>query len=579
VLRRIIRRAIRHGHKLGINGPFFHKLVAALDAEMGEAYPELRAGAAQAARVLAQEEERFAETLGNGMTLLNEAIDRLQQVPGSVAAIDGATVFKLYDTYGFPADLTADVARERGLGIDQAGFEAAMEAQRGRARAASRFGVDLRADASLDMKTAFCGYDGTRGESRVVALLRGGARVETLAPGEEGEVILEATPFYAESGGQVGDAGALHAAGVRFLVEDTQKRGTGGAHAHLGRLAQDSAPLAVGAVLVAEVDERLREATALNHSATHLLHAALREVLGSHVQQKGSRVAPDRLRFDFSHFQPVTTEELHRIERRVNEQVRLNAAAETREMDFDAAVAEGAAALFGEKYGAQVRVLRIGDFSLELCGGTHVRRAGDIGFFKIVSEGGVASGVRRIEAVTGESALAHAEGAEALVREVAGMVRGTRDDLAAKVREALERIRQLEKDNRSLRDKLASGQGVDLAVGAVEVGGLKVVATMVEGADAGALRTAVDQLKERLKAAVIVLATVDAAGKVVLVAGVTSGEVGRIKAGEVVAQAASLVGGRGGGRPDFAQAGGTDAAKLPEALAAVVPFVRNRLGV
>ncbi|MCE2873552.1 MAG: alanine--tRNA ligase, partial [Xanthomonadales bacterium] len=525
VLRRIIRRAIRHGHKLGINGPFFHKLVAALDAEMGEAYPELRAGAAQAARVLAQEEERFAETLGNGMTLLNEAIDRLQQVPGSVAAIDGATVFKLYDTYGFPADLTADVARERGLGIDQAGFEAAMEAQRGRARAASRFGVDLRADASLDMKTAFCGYDGTRGESRVVALLRGGARVETLAPGEEGEVILEATPFYAESGGQVGDAGVLHAAGVRFLVEDTQKRGTGGAHAHLGRLAQDSAPLAVGAVLVAEVDERLREATALNHSATHLLHAALREVLGSHVQQKGSRVAPDRLRFDFSHFQPVTTEELQRIERRVNEQVRLNAAAETREMDFDAAVAEGAAALFGEKYGAQVRVLRIGDFSLELCGGTHVRRAGDIGFFKIVSEGGVASGVRRIEAVTGEGALAHAEGAEALVREVAGMVRGTRDDLAAKVREALERIRQLEKDNRSLRDKLASGQGVDLAAGAVEVGGLKVVATMVEGADAGALRTAVDQLKERLKAAVIVLATVDAAGKVVLVAGVTPGEV------------------------------------------------------
>jgi alanyl-tRNA synthetase len=454
-----------------------------------------------------------------------------------------------------------------------------MEAQRGRARAASRFGVDLRADASLDMKTAFCGYDGTRGESRVVALLRGGARVETLAPGEEGEVILEATPFYAESGGQVGDAGVLHAAGVRFLVEDTQKRGTGGAHAHLGRLAQDSAPLAVGAVLVAEVDERLREATALNHSATHLLHAALREVLGSHVQQKGSRVAPDRLRFDFSHFQPVTTEELQRIERRVNEQVRLNAAAETREMDFDAAVAEGAAALFGEKYGAQVRVLRIGDFSLELCGGTHVRRAGDIGFFKIVSEGGVASGVRRIEAVTGEGALAHAEGAEALVREVAGMVRGTRDDLAAKVREALERIRQLEKDNRSLRDKLASGQGVDLAAGAVEVGGLKVVATMVEGADAGALRTAVDQLKERLKAAVIVLATVDAAGKVVLVAGVTPGEVGRIKAGEVVAQAASLVGGRGGGRADFAQAGGTDAAKLPEALAAVVPFVRNRLGV
>jgi alanyl-tRNA synthetase len=365
---------------------------------------------------------------------------------------------------------------------------------------------------------------------------------------------------------------------VRFIVEDTQKRGTGGAHAHIGRLAPDSAPLAAGMTLVAEVDERLREATALNHSATHLLHAALREVLGGHVQQKGSRVAPDRLRFDFSHFQPVTAEELQRIERRVNEQVRRNAAAETREMDFDAAVAEGAAALFGEKYGAKVRVLRIGDFSLELCGGTHVRRAGDIGLFKIVSEGGVASGVRRIEAVTGEGALAYAEGAEALVREVAGMVRGTRDDLAAKVREALERIRQLEKDNRSLRDKLASGQGTDLAAGAVDIAGLKVVATTVEGADAGALRTAVDQLKERLKAAVIVLATVDAAGKVVLVAGVTPGEVGRIKAGEVVAQVASLVGGRGGGRPDFAQAGGTDAAKLPEALAAVAPFVRNRLG-
>jgi alanyl-tRNA synthetase len=594
VLRRIIRRAIRHGHKLGINGAFFHKLVPALEAQMGEAYPELRVGAAQAARVLAQEEDRFAETLTTGMALLTEAIDRLKHAPGAAsgagtAVLDGATVFKLYDTYGFPIDLTADVARERGLGIDQAGFEAAMEAQRERARAASRFGVDLRADASIDMKTAFCGYDGTRGESRVVALLRGGARVESLAPGEEGEVILESTPFYAESGGQVGDAGVLRSASatvaagaggaaVRFIVEDTQKRGTGGAHAHIGRLAPDSAPLAAGMTLVAEVDDRLREATALNHSATHLLHAALREVLGGHVQQKGSRVAPDRLRFDFSHFQPVTAEELQRIERRVNEQVRRNAAAETREMDFDAAVAEGAAALFGEKYGAKVRVLRIGDFSLELCGGTHVRRAGDIGLFKIVSEGGVASGVRRIEAVTGEGALAYAEGAEALVREVAGMVRGTRDDLAAKVREALERIRQLEKDNRSLRDKLASGQGTDLAAGAVDIAGLKVVATTVEGADAGALRTAVDQLKERLKAAVIVLATVDAAGKVVLVAGVTPGEVGRIKAGEVVAQVASLVGGRGGGRPDFAQAGGTDAAKLPEALAAVAPFVRSRLG-
>jgi alanyl-tRNA synthetase len=551
--------------------------VPALDAEMGEAYPELRAGAAQAARVLAQEEDRFAETLTTGMALLNEAIDRLQQTPGAVATIDGATVFKLYDTYGFPADLTADVARERGLGIDQDGFEVAMSAQRERARAASRFGIDLRADASIDMKTAFSGYDGTRGESQVVALLRGGARVETLAPGEEGEVILESTPFYAESGGQVGDAGVLHSAGGRFLVEDTQKRGTSSAHAHIGRVAAGSAPIREGDTLHAEVDARLREATALNHSATHLLHAALREVLGSHVQQKGSRVAPDRLRFDFSHFQPLTAEELQRIERRVNEQVRLNAAAETREMDYDAAVAAGAVALFGEKYGAQVRVLRIGEFSTELCGGTHVRRAGDIGLFKILSEGGVASGVRRIEAVTGEGALAHAESAETLVREVAGLVRGTRDDVGAKVREALDRIRQLEKENRSLRDKLASGQGTDLAAGAVEVAGVKVVAMRVEGADAGALRNAVDQLKERLKAAVIVLASVDAAGKVLLVAGVTPGEVGRIKAGEVVGQAAALLGGRGGGRADFAQAGGTDSSRLPEALAAVVPFVRARL--
>jgi alanyl-tRNA synthetase len=592
VLRRIIRRAIRHGHKLGINGVFFHKLVAALDAEMGEAYPELRAGAAQAARVLAQEEERFAETLSTGMALLTEAIDRLgasvkvagsAPTAGTAPILDGTTVFKLYDTFGFPVDLTADVARERGLGIDQAGFEAAMEAQRERARAASRFGVDLRADASIDMKTAFCGYDGTHGESRVVALLREGQRVAALHAGEAGEVILECTPFYAESGGQVGDAGELRASGAtagaaRFIVEDTQKRGTGGAHAHIGRVAAGSAPIREGDTLLAEVDARLRQATALNHSATHLLHAALREVLGSHVQQKGSRVAPDRLRFDFSHFQPVTAEELQRIERRVNEQVRLNAVAETREMAFDEAVAEGAAALFGEKYGAQVRVLRIGAFSMELCGGTHVRRAGDIGLFKIVGEAGVASGVRRIEAVTGEGALAHAESAEALVREVAGLVRGTREDLAAKVRDALERIRQLEKDNRSLRDKLASGQGIDLASGAVDVAGLKVVATVVEGADAGALRTAVDQLKERLKAAVIVLATVDAGGKVVLVAGVTPGEVGRIKAGEVVGQVAARVGGRGGGRPDFAQAGGSDPAGLPEALAAVVPFVRSRLG-
>jgi alanyl-tRNA synthetase len=595
VLRRIIRRAIRHGHKLGINGPFFHQLVAALEAEMGEAYPELRTGSALARRVLLQEEERFTETLSTGMSLLNEALDRLSRAGtgdasgrdpaghGSSGAahggrvLDGETVFRLYDTYGFPADLTADVARERGFGIDSAGFEAAMAAQRERARAASRFAVDLRGGAQLDLATAFCGYEGIRGESRVLALLHGGERVEELRAGEQGEVILEATPFYAESGGQVGDAGELHAAGVRFLVEDTQKRGTGGAHSHIGRVARDSGPLREGMLLQAEVDGRLRRATALNHSATHLLHAALREVLGTHVQQKGSLVAPDRLRFDFAHFQAISAEELQRIERRVNEQIRSNAPAETREMAYDDAVAAGATALFGEKYAATVRVLRIG-VSMELCGGTHVGRAGDIGLFKIVAEGGVAAGVRRIEAVTGETALAAVEASDALVREVAGLLRGTRDEIATKVRDALERIRLLEKEARSLRDKLASGQGTDLAAGAVEVGGLKVLATVVEGADAGALRTAVDQLKDRLKSAVIVLATVDAAGKVTLVAGVTPGEVGRIKAGEVVGHVAALIGGRGGGRPDFAQAGGTDAGKLPEALAGVVAFVRGRLG-
>jgi alanyl-tRNA synthetase len=579
VLRRIIRRAIRHGHKLGINGPFFHKLVAALREQMGEAYPELQQGGEQAARVLLQEEERFAETLSTGMVLLNAAIDTLARSSDS-RVIDGETVFKLYDTYGFPADLTADVARERGLGIDQAGFEAAMEAQRERARAASRFGVDLRAGAQLDLATEFGGYTGTAGESTVIALLCEGELVEALRPGERGEVILARTPFYAESGGQVGDAGELQgSAGSRFIVEDTQKRGTAGAHSHIGRLAEGGSGLKVGDTVSAQVDTVLRGATALNHSATHLLHAALREVLGSHVQQKGSRVAPDRLRFDFSHFQPVTPEELQRIERRVNEQVRGNAAAETSEMSYDEAVAAGAMALFGEKYTSTVRVLRIGEFSMELCGGTHVSRAGDIGVFKILSEGGVASGVRRIEAVTGAGAIAEIESGDAVVRELSGLLRGTRDDLAAKVRDALDRIRQLEKDNRGLRDKLASGQGTDLAAGAVDVGGVKVLATVVEGADAGALRTAVDGLKDRLKAAIIVLASTSADGKVTLVAGVTSAETARLKAGELVGHVASQVGGRGGGRADFAQAGGTDASRLPEALASVVPYVRGKWGL
>ena len=591
VLRRIIRRAIRHGHKVGITGAFFHRLVEPLERQMGEAYPELVHGRAQIETVLRQEEERFAETLSNGMALLEAAIAGLPQAepaepaepanPDSPAVraasrrvIDGETVFKLYDTFGFPVDLTADVARERGLGIDRAGFEAAMEAQRGRARAASRFGVEQRAVA-IDATSRFVGYDGTQGEGRIVALLASAQQVPELKAGERGEVILDATPFYAESGGQVGDAGELSAPGLRFIVEDTQKRGSGNAHAHIGRVAEGV--LREGQVLQAHVDASLRAATAANHSATHLLHAALRNVLGSHVQQKGSLVSPERLRFDFSHLQAVAPDELRRIERLVNAQVRANAPAETREMHYDDAVASGAMALFGEKYESTVRVLRLGGFSTELCGGTHVSRAGDIGFFKIVSEGGVAAGVRRIEAVTGQGALDVAEANESLVREIAGAVRGTRDDVIAKVRDALERIRQLEKDNRSLKDKLATGQGIDLAEGAVDVAGVKVVATTVPGADAGALRSAVDQLKDRLKTAVIVLATVEASGKVVIVAGVTADRTAQVKAGELVGSIAAAVGGKGGGRPDFAQAGGSDASQLDAALAGVVPFVRTRL--
>ncbi|MBM4191453.1 MAG: alanine--tRNA ligase [Gammaproteobacteria bacterium] len=582
VLRRIIRRAIRHGHKIGINDAFFYKLVSALDAQMGEAYPELRAGAEHTRRVLKQEEERFAETLSTGMVLLNEALDRLIKQPaksGAMRVLDGETVFRLYDTFGFPVDLTADVARERRFGIDSAGFEVAMEAQRERARAASRFGVDLRVEAQIDIATSFCGYGGTRDQSRVIALLRGGDRVKELKSGETGEVILERTPFYAESGGQEGDVGELRELGgnAHFVVEDTQRRGSAGAHSHIGRVTAEGGAIVEGMTVIAEVDADLRRATTLNHSATHLLHAALREVLGTHVQQKGSLVASDRLRFDFSHFQAVSAEELRRIERRVNEQIRLNAVAETREMAYDDAVASGAMALFGEKYTSNVRVLRIGDFSMELCGGTHVSRAGDIGLFKIIAESGIAAGVRRIEGVSGEGALAEVETGDAVIRELTSLVRGSRDGLSTKVRDAFERLRQLEKETRTLREKLASGQGTDLAAGAVAVGDLKIVSTTVDGADAGALRNAVDQLKDRLKKAVIVLASVDAAGKVLLVAGVTAGEISRVKAGEIVGHVAAQVGGRGGGRPDFAQAGGSDASKLPAALSSVAAYVRQKL--
>jgi alanyl-tRNA synthetase len=569
VLRRIIRRAIRHGYsKLGITQPFFYKLVAALEKEMGDAYPELVRGRAQAEKVLKQEEERFAETLASGMGILDKEIARLSKG----APIPGDVVFKLYDTYGFPVDLTNDVARERGLTVDEPGFEAEMEAQRERARAASKFKVDLRGGATIESRTVFQGYEGTDGEGHVVALLKDGQQVPSLSAGEEGEVVLDSTPFYADSGGQVGDAGELAGRGVRFVVEDTKKRGT--AHTHIGKLVEGK--LAVGDTLGAHVDAKRRRATALNHSATHLLHAALRKVLGTHVTQKGSLVAPDRLRFDFSHMQPVTSDELKEVEHLVNEEVRRNEPAETKEMGYEAAVAAGAMALFGEKYEKDVRVLRIGEFSMELCGGTHVQRAGDIGFFKIVSEGGVAAGVRRIEAVTGEGALNYVEQGEILIKEVAGLVRGTRDELGDKVRDALERIKAMEKEIRSLKDKLASGKGTDLASGAIDVQGVKVVATKVDGADAGALRNAVDQLKDRLKSAVVVLASVEGPEKIVLVAGVTADLTARIKAGELVGSVAAKVGGRGGGRPDFAQAGGTKPDALDGALADVAAFVRAK---
>jgi alanyl-tRNA synthetase len=569
VLRRIIRRAIRHGYKLGIQEPFFYKLVAVLAQEMGVAYPELVSRRAVTERVLRQEEERFAETLANGMVLLESAIRNLR----GEQVIDGETVFKLYDTYGFPADLTADVARERGLGIDQAGFEAAMEQQRRRSQESSKFGADQGAGAKVDAQTVFRGYDELSSTGQVAALLKGGASVETLAAGEQGEVVLDRTPFYAESGGQVGDAGELTGPGVRFAVTDTQKRGA--AHAHLGELSQGT--IRVGDTLEARVDAKRRQSTVLNHTATHLLHAALRQVLGTHVQQKGSLVAPDRLRFDFAHYQAVTADELREIERLVNTEIRANAPGEVRVMDYDAAVGEGAIALFGEKYDKEVRVLKVGDFSMELCGGTHVQRAGDIGLFKITSESGVASGVRRIEALTGAGALDYVEQNDALLKELASLVRGSREDVGDKVREQLERVKQLEREVRTLKDRLASGQGVDLAAGAVDVQGVKVVATKVDGADAGALRSAVDQLKEKFKSAVVVLASVESPAKVVLVVGVTDDQTGRIKAGELAGAVAAQVGGRGGGRADFAQAGGSKPEALDAALASVREFVRARL--
>jgi alanyl-tRNA synthetase len=569
VLRRIMRRAIRHGFMLGQKEPFFHRLVAPLECEMGAAYPELGAKRELIERAILKEEERFAETLAQGMGLLDAAIASL---PGK--RIAGDTVFKLYDTYGFPLDLTADIARERGLEIDTAGFEAAMDAQRARARAASRFDVDLRARVEVDAHSEFTGYEQPSGQGRVLALLRGSESVERLVAGEEGRVVLDRTPFYAESGGQVGDRGWLRGAdGREFEVLDTQKLGK--AHAHLGTLR--SGTLAVGDTLEAHIDEARRQATRLNHTATHLLHAALRTVLGTHVTQKGSLVEPERLRFDFSHPAPVAAAELREIEQLVNAQIRANAAAETRKMGYDAAVASGAMALFGEKYDAEVRVLRVGDFSTELCGGTHAARAGDIGLFKIVAEGGVAAGVRRIEAVTGAGALEHVAAGERTLRELAQLVRGNRDDLEDKVRLLVERGRKLEKEIGQLKDKLAGGKGQDLAAQAEEVAGLKVLAARIDGADVAALRSAIDRLKPALGSAAIVLGSVTADDKVVLVAGVTDDLTGRVKAGELVNYVAQQVGGKGGGREDFAQAGGSLPSELPGALGKVRDWIATKL--
>ena len=566
VLRRIIRRACRHGNKLGAKGSFFHKIVAALVAEMGEAFPELKQQQAHIERVLKTEEEQFAKTLEQGLKILEQDLNELK---GSV--IPGNVVFKLYDTYGFPVDLTNDIARERSLTLDEEGFEREMEAQRERARSASAFGMDYNALVKVDGDTRFLGYQGVSGAGQIIALFKDGKAVEKLNEGEEGVVVLDQTPFYAESGGQVGDCGTLSGAGVRFDVRDTTK--AGGAHLHHGIVAQGS--LSVGAAVKAEVDASVRQATALNHSATHLLHAALRQVLGDHVQQKGSLVDSQRLRFDFSHFEAIKPEQLKQLEDIVNREIRANSVVETEETDIDTAKAKGAMALFGEKYGDQVRVLTMGGgFSVELCGGTHVGRTGDIGLFKITSEGGVAAGVRRIEAVTGAAALAYLNGAEEQLKEAAGLVKGSRDNLLDKLAGLLERNRQLEKELEQLKAKAASAAGDDLAGSAVDVAGVKVLAARLDGLDGKALLALVDQLKNKLGSGVILLGGVFEE-KVVLVAGVTQDLTAKLKAGDLMKQAAAAVGGKGGGRPDMAQGGGTDAGRLDEALALAKAFVEQ----
>ena len=571
VLRRIIRRALRHGYKLGQQKPFFHRLVGPLVEQMGEAYPELVQEATRVEQVLKAEEERFGETLENGMRILEGALTREDNV------LDGEMVFTLYDTFGFPVDLTADIARERGKTVDIAGFEQAMSRQREQARAAGKFRSAAAVAYSGD-KTRFKGYDTLESEGRVVALYVGGTAVDKVGAGDTAIIVLDETPFYAESGGQVGDVGELVGASGTFTVDDTTKIQPD-VFGHHGKIVTGS--IAIGETLGARVDIVARSRAAANHSATHLMHAALRKVLGTHVQQKGSLVDADRTRFDFSHDRPMSADEIASVERLVNAEIRRNTSVGARVMKYDDAIKAGAMALFGEKYGDEVRVLSMGGdkaaaFSTELCGGTHVGRTGDIGFFKVLMEGGVAAGIRRVEAVTGEGALAHVQRIDHSLSDLASSLRTSPAELQSRVGQVLEQVRMLEKELGRLKSKMASSQGEDLFTRAVDVKGIKVLAASLDTGDAKALRETMDKLKDKLKSAVIVLGGA-ADGKATLIAGVTPDLVGKVKAGELVNVVAQQVGGKGGGRADMAQAGGTEPAKLPQALAAVEAWVAERL--
>lgn len=567
VLRRIIRRAIRHGNMLGAKDTFFWKLVAPLIDVMGSAGDELKQQQAQVEQVLKTEEEQFARTLERGLALLDEELSKLKG-----DTLDGETAFRLYDTYGFPGDLTADVCRERNIKVDEAGFEAAMEEQRRRARESSGFGADYNAMIRVDGASEFKGYDHLELNGKVTALFIDGKAVDSVSAGQEAVVILDQTPFYAESGGQVGDKGELKGAGFSFAVSDTQKYGQ--AIGHIGKVA--SGTLKVGDAVQADVDEARRQRIRLNHSATHLMHAALRQVLGTHVAQKGSLVNDKALRFDFSHFEAMKPEEIRAVEDLVNAQIRRNLAIETNIMDIDAARASGAMALFGEKYDDRVRVLRMGDFSTELCGGTHAARTGDIGLFRITSESGTAAGVRRIEAVTGEGAMAILHAQSDQLNDIAQLLKGDSHNLGEKVRAALERTRQLEKELQQLKEQAAAQESANLSSKAEEINGVKLLVSELTGVEPKMLRTMVDDLKNQLGSTIVVLATV-ADGKVSLIAGVSKDVTDRVKAGELVGMVAQQVGGKGGGRPDMAQAGGTDASALPAALASVKGWVSAKL--